>query len=391
MDDESTLGLMVGRQDMKLFVIFLLVCVSAPLAFSDERAITADADEAFVHPGLLHSQAELKFIKQNINTGQQPWKSAWEQLQSSDVASLAYTPKPVAKVVRGVRNNPNIGSSDMSSDAAAAYAHALCWSLTHKTAHATKAIEILNAWSSTLESVSGHDARLLVGMDGVAFCNAAELIRHTSTHWPVENQARFAGMLRKVFFPVIKDFYPTANGNWDASMIQTMIAMGIYLDDREMFDRGVEYYLHGPGNGSIKNYFNELGECQESGRDQSHVQMGIGFLGCACEMAWKQGVDLYAAANNRLALGFEYTAKYNLGEDVPYEPYRSLEGRYLYSRISPKGRGRFRPIYERIIHHYHDRVGLEMPRCREVADKIRPATAHRQHMSWDTLTSYRLP
>ncbi|MFT5131337.1 MAG: hypothetical protein ACI8W8_004973, partial [Rhodothermales bacterium] len=93
-------------------------------------------------------------------------------------------------------------------------------------------------------------------------------------------------MLRRVFYPVIKDFYPTANGNWDASMIQTMIAMGIFLDDRPMFERAVAYYRQGKGNGAIEKYLNDFGERQESGRDQLHVQMGLGFLACSCEMAW---------------------------------------------------------------------------------------------------------
>lgn len=359
-------------------------------AFAEDAADQTGAPP-FVHPGLLHRANELDFIKQKLTTGQQPWKSALDQLQSSSAASLNYTPKPLANVVRGARNRPNIGSSDMSNDAAAAYAHALLWSLTDKEAYATKAIEILNAWSATLETVTGHDARLLVGMDGVAFCNAAELIRHSRAAWSSEDQQQFERMLRQVFYPVIKDFHPTANGNWDASMIQTMIAMGIFLDDRAMFDRSVDYYQSGEGNGAIEKYLNELGQCQESGRDQSHVQMGIGFLACACEMAWKQGVDLYGAANNRLALGFEYTAKYNLGEDVPFQRFRSVEGRYDYSSISAKGRGRFRPIYERIVHHYHDRLGLEMPQSRKVADKERPEGSHGQHMSWGTLTSYGIP
>jgi hypothetical protein len=29
--------------------------------------------------------------------------------------------------------------------------------------------------------------------------------------------------------PSIKDFYPSANGNWDASMLQAMTAMGVFL------------------------------------------------------------------------------------------------------------------------------------------------------------------
>lgn len=351
----------------------------------------ASSETSFVHPGLLHSESELDFIKQKLAGGELPWKTAWDQLLESKMASLQYTPKPFATVVRGVRNNPDIGSSEMSNDASAAYAHALQWYLAGNKANAIKAIEILNTWAHTLESVSGHDARLLVGMDGVKFCNAAELIRHTSTEWSEEDQIHFEQMLREVFYPVIKDFYPTANGNWDASMIQTMIAMGIYLDDRAIFDRAVAYYRNGEGNGAIENYINAFGQCQESGRDQLHVQMGLGFLSCACEMAWKQGVDLYGAADNRLALGFEYTAKYNLGEDVPYERFVSVEARYDYESIARRGRGRFRPIYERIVNHYHHRLGLEMPYTRRVADNERPEGSHRQHMSWGTLTSHGLP
>ena len=353
--------------------------------------LLAEPGKPFVHPGMMHSKAEIAFVKEKISLGEQPWKSAWEQLQSDEVASLSYTPTPEANVVRGARNRPDIGSSDFSNDAAAAYAHALQWSLTGKQEHATKVIEILNAWSGTLKSVGGHDAKLLVGLDGVAFCNAAELLRHTNDQWSEKDQKQFEKMLRDVFYPLIKDFYPTANGNWDASMIQTMIAMAIFLDDRAMFDRAKAYFLSGEGNGNITKYLNHFGECQESGRDQLHVQMGLGFLSCACEMAWKQGVDLYGAADNRLALGFEYTAKYNLGEKVPFEPYRSVEGRYFYDKISKNGRGRFRPIYERTIHHYTKQKGLKMPYSTKVAVSKRPAARHGQHMSWGTLMYYGLP
>ena len=376
---------------MKHALILFFVMASAASTPAADNADAGATAKPFVHPGLLHSRAELDFIKQKLAAGEEPWKSAWDELRSSRAGSLRYRPDAYAAVVRGVRNNPNIGSSDMSNDSAAAYAHALQWCLSGKRAHAEKAIEILNAWSANLQSVSGHDARLLIGMAGMGFCNAAELIRHTDAGWGVEDRKRFERMLREVFYPGIKDFYPTANGNWDASMIQTMLAMGVFLDDRAMFDRAVGYYLRGEGNGAIEKYFNTFGECQESGRDQAHTQMGMGFLGAACEMAWKQGVDLYGAADNRLALGFEYTAKYNLGEEVRYEPYRSVEGRYHYRSISSNSRGRFAPIYERIVHHYHDPMGLEMPYSRRVADKKRPEGASTTHMSWGTLMFYGLP
>ncbi len=352
----------------------------------------ATSVKPFVHPGLLHSREELAFVKGKVAAGEEPWKTAWERLRVSASASLDQKPRPRAEVVRGPYNNPNIGSSELSRDSAAAYTHALQWCLTDDAAHARQAIKILNAWSATLKTVSGHDTKLLIGMTGVQFCNAAELLRHTDAGWLKPDQARFEHLLREVFYPPIQDFFPAANGNWDASMIQTMLAMGVFLDDRAMFDRAVDYYLQGEGNGAIQNYVNAFGECQESGRDQAHTQMGLGFLGCAAEMAWKQGVDLYGASDNRLAVGFEYSAKYNLGHDVPYEPYRSVDGKYLYRSISPDSRGRFAPIYERIVYHYHGRKGLEMPFSREaVAKGGSHARSGGAHVPWGALMFTALP
>lgn len=210
-------------------------------------------------------------------------------------------------------------------------------------------------------------------------------VKAAAIDWPEQEQAKFEKMLHDVFYDTIKDFYPSANGNWDASMIQTMLAMGVFLDDREMFHRAAEYYRDGKGNGAVTHYINEFGECQESGRDQAHTQMGLGYLACAAEIAWKQDVDLYGVGKNRLRTGFEYTAKYNLGHDVRYEPYRSFEGRYHYPEISEKARGRFSSIYERVYHHYHDRLEMRMPFTRRVLEKIRPEPFQRAHAPWGTL------
>ena len=337
-------------------------------------AIAAD----FVHPGISHTSESLKFVKAKIASGEEPWATAWKGVQASRSADLDWRPQPRPHVERGPYNNPNIGSSEFSSDAKAAYVHSLLWALTGKVAHAEKAAEILNAWSGTLESISNHDARLLVGMEGYEYCNAAELLKHTWDGWPEADQKRFEKMLREIFYPIIKDFYPTANGNWDAAMLQTMLAMGVYLDDRAMFDRGVEYFLKGDGNGAVRNYFKPSGQCQESGRDQAHTQMGLDFLACTCEIAWHQGVDLYGASENRLLKGFEYTAKYNLGEDVPFEYYESYKGRYKHKKISDDSRGRLRPMYEKVLNHYQNRNGMKAEHTKRAALKLRERTDERR-------------
>ena len=339
---------------------FLLLLVAAPC---DQVAAQ------FVHPGVAHSKESIAFVKSKIEAKEEPWYRNWQRLKKSESAELDWKPRPYANVERGPYNHPNIGSSEFSEDGMAAYTHALCWNLSGDEAHARKAAEILDAWSDKLESIRNHDAALLVGMAGYHYCTAAELMKHTWDGWPAENQARFAKMAREIWYPIIKGFYSSANGNWDASMMQTMLAMGVFMEDQSMFDQAKNYYLTGKGNGAIGMYFKESGQCQESGRDQAHTQMGLDFLANTCETGWIQGVDLYGALDNRLLMGFEYTAKYNLGNDVPYEPYKSFEGRYFYKELSGRSRGRFRPMYQRVYNHYHNRKKLEAPFTKQAVAK----------------------
>lgn len=363
---------------MKHRILSIICCVFLA-AVASGSALGA----AFVHPGISHSQAELAFVKSKLKTQEQPWQEAWEKMVSSKEAALSWQTRAVAHVERGAYNRPDIGGSFFMDGGKAAYTHALLWVFTDKEAHALKAAEILNIWSATLESVTNHDAKLLVGMGGLQFCNAAELLKHTWKGWPRKDQQAFRLMLQKVFYPVIQDFFPRANGNWDASMIQTMMAMGIFLDDQAMFQRAADYYLKGAGNGAVNHYFNAFGQCQESGRDQGHTQMGLEYLVNSAEIAWKQGVDLYSAYDNRLAAGFEYTAKYNLGNDVPFEYYESYQGKYKHQKISGKSRGRLRPMYDKIVNHYHNRMGMDMPWCQKATEKTRPETGGT--MPWSTL------
>jgi len=346
---------------------------------------TESKKRTFVHPGIAHTLESIEFTKSKLNRNEEPWTEAWKLLSESRFASLSWRQQPRKHVERGSYNNPNIGASDFISDGTAAYTHAIHWVLSGEVRHARKSAEIIDAWSSKLESVTNHDARLLIGMAGHQYCNAAELLKHTWNGWAIGKQKQFELMLRNVWYPVIKDFYPTANGNWDASMLQTMIAMGVVLEDEAIFDRSVEYFRKGKGNGAIRNYFNESGQCQESGRDQSHTQMGLEFLANTCETAWSQDIDLYGEADNRLLKGFEYTAKYNLGFDVPYRRFKSYEGRYDYKKISKDGRGRLRPMYEKVFNHYHNRKRLHAPFTKLAMEKNRPENSRHVSLPWGTL------
>jgi hypothetical protein len=370
---------MIGHILRTSHLLIMMVC-----------SITVSA--RFVHPGMLHSKADLECLKSKVQSGKEPWKSAWQQLQNSDLASLDIKPKPISNVSCGPYNIPNNGGIEFYTDGNFAYTMALLWYVTGKEKYAKKCVEILNAWSCTLDSVSNDSKELKIGVAGIKYLNAAEILRYTYNGWKKKDQDAFEKMVLEVWYPVIKDFKPRINGNWDAAIGQTIMCIGIFLDRQDIFDRAYNHLLKGETNAAINNYFNETGQCQESGRDQGHTQMGLSYLCNACEIAWKQGRDLYSAYDNRLAKGYEYTAKFMLGEDVPYVKYKTFFGKLVFEdTISIKGRGTYYPIYERAYHHYYERKGMEMPYTGRVIEKTRNETVSIGYIPWSTLMCVGFP
>lgn len=336
-------------------------------------ALVTLAAQPFVHPGLLQSRHDLDFMKGKVDAGEQPWKHAWENLLQQPFSAPDFQPKPTAHIVRGSYGRDAIGDRDLSNSANAAYSQALQWYITRDRAHSRKAIEILNAWSAMLWDFEGNDAKLLAAWTGAPFCNAAEILRATDAGWQPQEIERFRRMLLTVYVPLLRDFFSEANGNWDAAIADTLLSIAIFCDDRALFDSATAHVLHGPGNGGITKYLYPSGQCEESTRDQTHTQLGLGYFVLAAQTAWTQGVDLYSAADNRLALGLEYTARYLLGEDVP-----------AYGVISPQGRGRFSDIYEAAYQQYHESQGIDQPFCARAIEQTR-------QRGWTALTLYRGP
>jgi hypothetical protein len=351
----------------------LILLIFAPALAQEARPTTAIA--VFVHPGLLHTQADLDRMRQQVAAEKEPWKGGFEKLRADAQSTADYKLRgPRAAVTRETGNMD--GNNQMISDGNAAYQNALMWCITGQESHARKAVELLNGWGGTLRKMSGHDVQLAAGLNGFKFVNAAELMRYTYPAWKPADVAQFERMLREAVYPPIKDFATFANGNWDAICLKTMMAIGVFCDDRALFDRAADYFRNGQGNGCLMHYvFNEAGQSQESGRDQQHAQLGLGALAEACEIAWNQGVDLYGEADNRLLKGFEYTARYNLGQDVPFVAHIDTTGKYRHKMISVQGRGILRPIYEMVWNHYENRRGIPAPFTRQAAEKLRPEGA----------------
>jgi hypothetical protein len=328
-------------------------------------------NQPFTHPGMLHTQQDLAFIKAHAH--REPWQTAYQTLCEQPFSSLDYKPEPHTHVIRGPYGKPSIGDKELSSSANAAYSHALQWIVTGDKQHAQKAIEIINAWSYVVWNFQLNDAKLLAAWTGDYFCNAAEILRYTDSGWEEKDITQFERMMRTVYYSLLENFFPEANGNWDGAIINMLLCIGIFCDDHHIFNRAINHYLRGRGNGGITKYIYPTGQCQESTRDQSHTQLGLNEFALACQVAWNQGVDLYKTADNRLALGFEHAAQYMLGEDVA-----------VYGIISEQGRERIWDIYETAFQHFHYVKGLDMPYCERAIEKTRGS-----EKSWLALTMYQ--
>ena len=158
----------------------------------------------------------------------------------------------------------------------------------------------------------------------------------------------FDTYVREKLLAKTQNFYPQANGNWDALIGTYNMAVAIYLEDVELFNKCLtQFYLGNAqgGNtasmGSMLSYIYESGEAQESSRDQNHVEMGLTGLAHQCNIAWNQGLDMFEAYDGRLLKGVVYHALYNMGEDVDSVTF-----------ISDKKRGETHTVFEIVYQHY---------------------------------------
>lgn len=355
------------------------------------------APSKFIHPGGWHTDTDLQRIRKNVAAGKQPWLDAWKAIQNTD-ANTNYSPTVAAKVTDAYW---------IQNDGHAAYALAIKWVASGNIAYAKASERIIDAWVSTVESAAPTTMRNGIGANQMA--NAAEILAHGfggEAKWPAENVARARKWFKQVVYPRIKN---GASANWGTSCIAGIMSMAVFCDDREMFDTAVSAYKNGfVVNGSLKDgccgvtqYIDATGENAESGRDQPHSQGGIAHLLETALVAWNQGTNLVTynddygvrdygvSGANRLFIGFEYTAKYNLGNDVTYHPFfEYCNDVTIYPKgVSASGRDRFSPIWEMAVHLFKA-TGFDPVYSRQILEKpgYAPEACNSDHPGLGTLT-----
>ena len=334
-------------------------------------------DAEFIHPGIDMTAADLQFMKSKVLAGEEPWMTAYKNLKCSapstyidmkgpdlfkqeDDRNASISLKAVSHVIGGAYNNPDIGASAILEAADAAYDYALLWYIGGEEHYAEMARNILMDWSSVLRSFDDNNAKLLAALSGYQFCNAAEILRYNWDGWSDADTRMFTQMLMQVYYPYLRFYFSDANGNWDGAIMHSLLAIAVFTDNRQIFDEVVRHYKYAPQNGSLFKYIYPSGQCQETPRDQAHVQMGLAEFGGAARIAYTQGTDLFSLGDFRLALGMEYTAKFLLGEPS-----------FVYGIQSPRRKDELREDFEYFYQQFKY-MGVETPYLEALCEKVRP-------------------
>ena len=306
-------------------------------------------DAQLIHPGGWHTQADLTIIRSKVQAAEEPWATGWNAIKDS---------RPRKNYKANV--SPVVtDKSALSKQGHVAYQLAMKWVATGDQEYADAAIGVIDQWVENVDGFNVEGPTLTLSTAAGHMAQAAEILAHGfdgSAGWsPAKVKAAQAWFKSKVY-DKWTNTGDSRSANWGTSCIGGNMSMAVFCDNQRMLKEQVNAYKFGyrdtkDGCAGVAQYiFSPTGQAFESGRDQAHVQGGIGHLVEAALTAWNQEIDLVSYGDYRLVAGVEYHAKYNVGhDDVPWTPniYNPCNNRILgdTKKISSEQRGFVSPIY----------------------------------------------
>jgi len=380
---------------------------------------------SFRHPGVLVNGLQLAMLKGDVADGGALRTAALNDAKthvdsSGNVAwaSLTYVAKPPPSICCGSQSSPDIGCKAEQFDVEAAYTDALIWALTGDEAYAKQSIAIMNAYGAAqpthfAPTASCTDATGAAGLSsntpvqsgwcGSVFPRAAEIMRGYPG-WAQADIDKFSAMLKVLYVPNLVGGSLADNGNYELSMADALIQIGVFLDDAGTFNAGltlwrrrVPAYIYMtsdgsspvmlPGEGAVWNATSFVdGLCQETCRpaDQlHHCQLGFAAMINGAETARIQGVDLYSEQAKRIVAGLELEASYLNGSTTPDPGCFSSKGPAAFSTFVTGAKPT--QTWEIAYNHYATRAGMALPQTLQILSRVRPTYVDHD-MDWETLT-----
>jgi hypothetical protein len=172
---------------------------------------------------------------------------------------------------------------------------------------------------------------------------------------------------------LVEGKFPDPEQSWifSGEKVRAMMKEKRLGDDRTMFEQyDRDRHWHNAPPAAFVD-----GLCAETFRDLGHCDLGLAQMINAAEIAWHQGIDLYAIHAKRITAFMEMYAWLCMNETLPPE----------FFRIQPTG---MHATFEIAYNHYHNRMGMDLPRTRLLIEKsIRPCLTKKPRIApgWSTV------
>jgi hypothetical protein len=342
--------------------------------------------QAMKHPGVLVSGAQLDFVKAQVAAKREPFYGQFQKAVASEYAALDYQlkgPPETGIIDCGAYSRPDNGCHAEDVDATAAYLQAVLWWITGDHRYADNAIRIMNAYSRGMKGYTNSNTHLQAAWSAEMWPRGAEIIRHSGAGWKPEDVQAFSDMLTKINLPLIRDGAPRSSGNWELSMIEGMMGIAVFTDDRGLLDhaeamwqrRVPAYFYNAKLDGdhpreltpsSREGWFGQAvfnestsGIAAETCRDLGHTGYAISATMAAAETAHIQGAKLYESEEQRLMGVLEFHAHLLLRQEPV--PQAVCGGVIHYGEGYTFGIG---------YNEYHNRLGQALPETRAWLDHV---------------------
>lgn len=337
----------------------------------------------FVHPGLPFTKDDLAQLKLNIK--REPWRSAFEDIARGTRADYKMR-GPFASVSR----TPDINLGQYKSDMQAIYNLALMWALTGENAYGQRGRDVLMAWVKDHQSFDGAEMYLSMGDYAYRVFGGADILRGTWPGWTAADTAACKAYFEKLYWWAAVVPKPLRSANQGILQLSVGMGVAVFNDDADKFAHCVEAFRHDAVAGVADSLPN--GEIGDSGRDQGHAYGQLQHLAWIAEIAWKQGVDLYAEGDNRLLAAGEFYARYNHRVETPFMSFGSEYDIFPGHGGAPESSVKAPDILNMIHAAYVVRKGLSAPYV-ELYRKTRPENPESfvYRKTADTSTASPLP
>ncbi len=364
----------------KLLLLLTLFCCTATYAAPKKAPVVVYSEAQINKLKAIIAKADKKSVAYNSykDLVNYPFaKSSWRDYEGKIPHYIARDKGEKGALDRGGNPYPFSfvkNATTVTRHFDAAYMSALLFALGEKDAeaHAAKSLAILKGYAESVKMVCNTPNAPLMCGQAYHAASALALLRGYGCKGLTDEiyDSIVNDLLLGCFVPVLDYFFaapPYTNGNWGMCAILSYMSIAIVAENKEMYDFAIKQYKSGHDNGTIYNYIDpETGQCQETGRDQAHVQFGFSCAALICEVAYNQGdKDLYLENNTALLTGLEYTARLLLGDEVPYKVWKDITGKYCrWNRIGtkdPEDGAKYNKCWSVAYNHYVNRLGKEMP------------------------------